>query len=293
MRIQLAIALALLAAAPIVGVAQEVPGLDLSQPPKPPEQRPAQPPAQGDELPPVDLSQPARPQPPPAAQAPAEKPAARSGAPFSEKDVALGDLVKAVQRKGFLKKGRLEIEPTFSLSVNDAFYQKFGVGGRVAYNFEDSFALALRGALYKIGNWYTPYRTDNVSEGKRAFGGQLLTSQIYQLAMADAIWSPVYGKASFLSKSIVHFDFYLAAGAGLVWSATSEAPRNEGPHIAADLGGGLRFYPTQWGAFDLGLMATFYPDQPMTSVPSTIQKVFVASVGFSFFFPWSFEYVYP
>ena len=46
-------------------------------------------------------------------------------------------------------------------------------------------------------------------------------------------------------------------------------------------------------AFELGLNATFYPDQPIKSVPGTIQKVFVANVGFSFFFPPTFEYVYP
>jgi outer membrane beta-barrel protein len=111
--------------------------------------------------------------------------------------------------------------------------------------------------------------------------------------MVDGVWSPIYGKASFLDKQIVHFDLFLAAGFGAVWTATSMAPRNEGPHIATDFGGGVRFYPLEWLAFELGLMVTLYPDQPQASVPGTIQKVFVANMGFSFFFPPSFEYVYP
>lgn len=255
------------------GAAQDLPGLDLSAPPKPPA-KPAEQPA---EPPPLSLE--------PEAKKPAEAP--RSGAIFGEKDVALGDKVKAVQRKGFLKRGRFEVAPILALSLNDAFYQKIGGGLRLAYNVQDSFAIAAR------GSYYTPLRTDNVREGKQAFQSQLLTSQIDGQVMLDGVWSPIYGKASFLADAIVHFDLFLAAGFGVVWSATSGPPRNEGPHPAAELGGGVRFYPKEWMAFELGLMATFYPDQPVLSVPATLQTVFVANVGLSFFFPFTYEYVYP
>lgn len=284
------IAIACLVAS-VPAFAQEMPGIDLTQPSAPErEQPPAQKqPSDEGELPPVDLSkpqsEPARP--PPATSAAKEEVKPTTGAPFSEKDVALGDKVKAVQRKGFMKRGRFEIAPMFAATVNDAFYQKFGGGLRLAYSLQDSFALALR------GNWFTPYRTDNVRVGKLAMQSQLLSSQLTGQAMLDGVWSPIYGKAAFLGKNIVHFDLYLSAGFGLVWSATSFAPRNEGPHLATDLGGGVRFYPKEWMAFDLGLMATLYPDQPVESVPGTVQKVFVANMGFSFFFPTTFEYFYP
>ncbi len=264
--------------------AQEVPGIDLTQPP-PQEQRPPS----DEEQPPIDLSQPggARAGEQPAATPEKEKKEKRPLLPFTDEDVALGDRVKAVQRKGFLKRGRFELTPMFAATVNDAFYQKFGGGLRLAYNLRDSFALALR------GTYYEPLRTDNVREGKIAFQSQLLTSQLHGQAMVDGIWSPVYGKASLLGANILHFDVFLAAGFGLVWSATSLEPRNEGPHLATDLGGGVRFYPKEWLAFELGLMATLYPDQPILSVPGTVQRVFVANVGLSFFFPPRFEYVYP
>ena len=79
--------------------------------------------------------------------------------------------MKAVQRKGFIKKGRFELAPIFAATVNDAFYQKFGYGARLAYNLHDSFALALRGTRY------AKYRTDNVREGKIAFQSQLARSR--------------------------------------------------------------------------------------------------------------------
>ncbi|WP_242356693.1 MULTISPECIES: outer membrane beta-barrel domain-containing protein [Anaeromyxobacter] len=273
---------------PALSFAQEVPGIDLTQPPpqEAPEQRP---PSDAEEQPPMDLSQPggARAGERPAAAPEKEKKDKRPLLPFTDEDVALGDRVKAVQRKGFLKRGRLELTPMFSATVNDAFYQKFGGGLRLAYNLQDSFAVAVR------GTYYERLRTDNVREGKIAFQSQLLTSQLYGQAMLDGIWSPVYGKASVLGSDILHFDVFLAAGFGLVWSATSLEPRNEGPHLATDLGGGVRFYPKEWLAFELGLMATLYPDQPILSVPGTVQSVFVANVGLSFFFPPRFEYVYP
>jgi outer membrane beta-barrel protein len=233
-------------AVPAPLLAQEMPGIDLTKPPAKDEPKPAD----ADELPPVDLSKPAK----PAAQKEEEKAEAKPVLPFSEKDVALGDKVKAVQRKGFLKRGRFEVAPLFSASVNDAFYEKFGYGLRLAYSLEDSFALALRGIAF------TPYRTDNAREGKLAFTSQLVSSQLYRQVMLDGVWSPVYGKASFLNKNIIHFDLFLAAGFGAVWSSTSFTHSSASPtglisgfsgtpHLAADVGGGVRFYPKEWLAF--------------------------------------------
>ncbi len=282
MRTPLTLAL-LFCAVPLAGRGEEMPGIDLSQPGQ--ETAPAQKPPQEGELPPIDLSRPQQQPQQPAGEA--KEAEAAPTQPFSEKDVALGDKVKAVQRKGFIKAHRFEVAPQFSLSVNDPYYQKFGGGLRLAYSLQDSFAVAVR------GTYFTPLRRDAVREGKLAFRSQLLSSQLYGLAMVNGVWSPIYGKSSFLNKNIIHFDLFLSAGFGLVWTATSLAPRNEGPHLATDLGGGVRFYPKEWLAFELGLNATLYPDQPIKSVPGTIQKVFVANVGFSFFLPPSFGYVYP
>lgn len=279
LRMRSLVAIALFAVAPAVLAAEEQPGLDLSQPPRPAA-------AKDDELPPLDLSKPAEPARAPAKAAPRdEKPAAFQG--FSEKDVALGDKVKAVQRKGFMKKGRFELAPVFSATVNDAFYQKLGYGARVAYNLHDAFALAVRGTVYE------KLRTDNVREGKLALQSQLVAADIEQQLMLDGVWSPVYGKAAWLAGSIVHFDLFLLAGLGQVWSSTSGAPLEQGPHWATDLGGGVRFYPREWLAIEVGLVATFYSDQATPPLPSTLQRVFAANVGVSFFLPTTFEYVYP
>jgi outer membrane beta-barrel protein len=266
-----------------IAQSQDEPGIDLSQPEAPRERRPAPDPAPAPS-PPDELAT------PPAPSGTAARPArAREEAPIAagESDVALGDRVKAVQRKGFLKRHRLELGAYVPFTLNDAFYQKTGVGAKLGYNLEDSFALALRGAYYQ------QLRTGHVREGNIAFSSQLLASQVYGQAMLDGVWSPIYGKIAWLGSRIVHFDTYLLAGFGGVWSATSIAPRSEGPHLATDIGGGLRFYPNDWLAFDAGVVATFYPDQPNEAVPSTWQKLVAVHAGLTLFFPFSFEYVYP
>ena len=261
----------LLLLGPLVAVGQqEQPGIDLTTPPDK---------KAGDDVP--------LPPPPPGTSR-TKKDDAAPLAP-GEGDVAMGDRVKAVQRKGFLKRHRLELGVAFPTgTINDAFYDKLGVGGKLAYNLDDSFAVALRGNYYL---WQL--RSSHVREGQLAFSSLLLTSQINGQAMLDGVWSPIYGKVAWLGSRIVHFDLYLLAGVGAVWSATSVAPRSEGPHIATDLGGGIRFYPKDWLSLDAGLVATLYPDQPSVSAPSTVQKVLSAQIGFTLFFPTTFEYVYP
>ena len=213
----------------------------------------------------------------------------RDEAPLApgERDVALSDRVKAVQRKGFLKRGRFEVGVEMPGTLNDAFFAKVGLGGKLAYNFADSFALAVRGCYY----WQI--RSAHIREGQVAFQSQILNPQVRGQAMLDGIWSPVYGKFAWMGSSIVHFDMYLLAGAGAVWSASSSAPLNQGAHIAADIGGGLRFYPNSWLALDAGVVATLYPDQTQASAPSTLQKVVAGHLGVTIFFPFTFGYVYP
>ncbi len=300
MRLRKTIAM-FLVALPVAGAPQGLEGLDFSAPRRSAQPDPLPPPSDDDELP-AQPSEPAEPKPAEKQVEPAAEKAAGGQADLlalPEGDVALGDRVKAVQRKGFLKRHRFELTPLFAATVNDAFYQKVGGGLRAAYNFQDNFALAVRGVVYdfEMGPFKLhPLRTDNVREGKVAFGSQLLNSQIYKLAMVDGIWSPIYGKAAWLNRSIVHFDLFLTAGFGAVWSATSyDSPGKDGlgPHIAADVGAGLRFYPMEWLAFEAGMMLTLYPDQPVESVPGTVQKVLTANLGVSFFLPTRFEYFYP
>ncbi len=197
-----------------------------------------------------------------------------------ESDVALGDRVKAVQLKGFLKQHRLELGLAVPATINDGFYEKVGIGGKLGYNLADSFAVAAR------GTYFWQIRSSHVREGQLAFSSQLLNSQVHFVGTLDGIWSPVYGKVAWLGSQIVHFDMYLLAGFGGVSSAT-------GWHVATDFGGGIRFYPKSWLALDAGVVATIYPDQASTVAPSTIEKIVAAQFGLTVYYPFTFEYSHP
>jgi outer membrane beta-barrel protein len=243
-------------------------------------------------MPGLDLSSPARPATPPEVKSPAR--AAEPGTPLEravgvpgESDAALEDRVKAVQLKGFLKRERFQLSLLVTPTLNDAFYQKLGVGGLLGYNFTEGFGIGLRGAY-----WFS-FKTQYVQEGTWAFQGQLLQSQLYGTAMLDLLFTPVYGKFAWLGKSIVRFDAYAWLGGGLAWTATSGPPRDQGAHLAGELGVGIRFYPLEWLSLELAAGGTFYADQPDPALPAAIQKVVGLSVGGSLFFPTRFEYRTP
>ncbi len=157
--------------------------------------------------------------PPPAA--PVETPAA-DAAPakppepqLTEGDITQEDRVKSVQRKVYLKRGRFELAPYVSVSINDPYYSKLGGFLRAGYYLADTLAIAGRFSLYQV------LPSSDVRTAKQAFSSQIYYSRPQWSAIADVEWSPLYGKVAFLN-SILHFDAYILGGLGIVNTATAE-----------------------------------------------------------------------
>ena len=111
-------------------------------------------------------------------------------AKLTEVDIANEDRVKSVQRKEFLKLGRFELTPMAFMTINDAFYPKFGPGARISYFPNDSFGIALRGFAYI---WT---RTENVRLAKHELQSQIPYVQPKEALSLDLLWSPIYGKVA-------------------------------------------------------------------------------------------------
>ncbi|MHB8872138.1 MAG: outer membrane beta-barrel domain-containing protein [Myxococcaceae bacterium] len=247
-------------------------GLDLSDDPKTEE------PAKADSPPP----------PPKAAPAEADKkPLMKADDGLvGERDTTQEDRVKSVQRKLYLKKGRVELAPYVFTSLNDPYYSKSGVALRAAYYLADTLALSARFSLMQV------VPTDDVRTAKRTFQSRIFFSVPIWTAMVDAEWSPIYGKVAFMN-SILHFDAYLLGGAGLVTTETSSAPPPgasatdgaRGPAIGADLGFGARFVAKDFLAVNLALINTSYVDQPTGTTKGSTQNVMTLNLGLSIFFP--------
>jgi outer membrane beta-barrel protein len=222
---------------------------------------------------------------PPAEEPPplttAEAPPAEPLTP-AERDVTLDDRVKSVQRKVYLKKGRFELTPLVTLSVNDPYYTKLGAGVRGAYYLADTLAVSARVSAMQV------LPEDDVRIAKRTFQSRIFYSVPQWSAMGDVEWSPLYGKVAFLND-ILHFDAYLLGGMGVVNTEMSSAETTDGgrrgPSLAADLGLGIRFVARDYLAVNVALINTSYVDQPLNTSKGATQNLMTLNAGISFFFP--------
>ncbi len=156
-----------------------------------------------------------------------------------EQGRTLKDRIKSVSNKLYVKSGRLELTllPMTSISLNDAFYQKFGGGLGIAYHFSESLSVGFSGT-YNINvelsnaSYYGRKDENTPSAGKRNF-----------LIGLDLMWAPVYGKVNLASEWVMHFDTYLCGGLGAVGSLQVDDSTNFG--FAASFGLGIRLFMTR------------------------------------------------
>jgi outer membrane beta-barrel protein len=193
----------------------------------------------------------------------------------AEREVILEDRVKSVQKKVYLKKNRFEISPMVGISVNDPYYSKLTVTGFAAYYLADTLALAAR------GSWIQVVKTDDVRTAQHAFSSEIYHSDPQWSVTGDLLWSPIYGKAT-IFNSILHFDAYLLGGMGAVDTVTSAL---EGPHVAFDLGVGLKFVAKDYLAVNAALINTTYVDTPSGTSQGITQNLMTLNIGVSLFIP--------
>lgn len=212
---------------------------------------------------------------------------AKSDAPvLDEQSLVEDDRVKSIQRKVFLKTHRFELLPTIFVSVNDPYYSKWGGSLRGSFFLSDTLAIAVHASLYDL------LPTDDVKTAKATFQSRIFYSQPKWSILGAVEWSPIYGKAT-IFNTIIHFDGFILAGLGALWSDTSSTPLDSnnpgkgtrGPNIAAEFGIGFRFMTTDWLSVNLALIDTSYVDQPAGTTKGAIQNILALNAGVSIFFP--------
>lgn len=202
--------------------------------------------------------------------------------PRASVDPARLDKIKAVPRKAVLKKGRLELAPLASLSMNDAYYQHLAVGGTLVYFPHDSFGFGV-GADYLYEN----LETSNVDDVRR---GLISVPAVFEqpelFAHFDLYWVPIYGKVSLFDRNIFHFEFYATGGLGVAGGFDDTF------NPAANMGLGQRMFFSDWLALRVEARNHIYlATQTVNDIErSDIQNILMFYVGVSFFIPPSFEY---
>lgn len=196
--------------------------------------------------------------------------------------LTLRDRIKAVSRKVFLKDGRFELSPAMAATMNDPFYRTWQVAGRFAYHVNDALGIEVG------GNYVPPFfveklpPVDLLRQQARLIN---VDNKLQGMVDVGFTFSPMYGKVAILSDAIVHFDGFVAAGAGAVFDTGEDFV-----HPALNVGAGMRVFMLRWLVARADLRNYIYP-QDIANI-STLQNLLVLSVGVGVFFPFDFDYRY-
>jgi outer membrane beta-barrel protein len=295
-------------------------------PAKPPPAAPA--PAAGGDL--GDIDEPAKPADsgtPPAGAAAGDAPAAgASSGGICEIDPSAcpkqGDLdalakkdvnakVYAVQQIYALRRGRVELMPYFSVSLNDQFVTHTGPGLGVNYYLTNVLAVGLNGTFHQPFNGDSDFNFQN----RRATHLSVPLNEYQGVASVNFTYVPMYGKFSGFSQFIFHYDGYIVGGVGALRSRPIAVidPDNRkfdwDTNVAFSLGLGLRIFLNRWFAVTAEIRDYVYSEHleniQVQGTPaeqqdkknwygdSQLTNNVQAQLGISIFLPFSWEYRLP
>jgi outer membrane beta-barrel protein len=152
----------------------------------------------------------------------------------------------------------------------DAFYKGFGPQVLYSVHFSDTFAVQGRG-MYSY-----PAATSLRQQLERDFGVLPTAFEVVQwMVGADLVWSPIYGKTSFLNEQVLHFEAFVLGGGSAI-------RMNNGFRGAVNLGLGVRVFSSKLISYRLDVTNNFaipvrWPVVSLLNVPTI-----VLSVAFNF-----------
>jgi outer membrane beta-barrel protein len=227
--------------------------------------------------------------------APVEKPP--SGAPLgalSWKDIL------TVPRRPILKYHRVELIPTYNLSINNTLYRHHGFGGIINFFLSETLNIGLE------GTYYIPQQLEHYF--LRGLDDRVLPSvnQYRWSATFNFGYVPIYGKFALFNKWIFQWEAYVQAGIGVLqteWITRDPANRSDTNYDVlwhVDLG--TRLFLTKWLAIHAYIKDYMFVDkfEPASrtnpqavpeGVSDFVQNI-VFGVGVGMFLPTGFEYKY-
>lgn len=140
-------------------------------------------------------------------------------APKDEKEVStLSDLatlapfddVAVIQRRFLPKTGRFELSGVLFSNLNNPFFNAIGAGLRAAYYIREQYAIE---GLFTFTSNSSRQVTDDLEKERGITTDNVITSKGYMGASLK--WNPIYGKITWLNKTIVPFDLNFNIGGGM------------------------------------------------------------------------------
>lgn len=235
--------------------------------------------------------------------------AARTAADAEARAVANATDIVVVERRAFLKSGRVELQPLTGVSVNDTLIRHWAFGGELNYFLSEVFAVGVQGM------YFIKERTERESLIGLQYNRIPTLNQYLWTAALNFSYLPVYGKFSLFNKYIFHWEGYVSGGAGVTKTEILPAiPSNKtfgNTAITANLGAGARLYVWDWMSLNVGFRdfvfndkfeSTDRPRDPVAGVDinqvkNNADSQFVHNmmlyVGVGFYLPPSFTYRSP
>lgn len=131
----------------------------------------------------------------------AEKPAAEASTLSDLATLAPFDDVAVIQRRFLPKTGRFELSGSAFSNLNNPFFNQLGAGIRAAYYIREKYAIE---GLFTFTSTASRQVTDDLEKKRGITTDNVITSKGFMGATLK--WNPIYGKITWLNKSIVPFD---------------------------------------------------------------------------------------
>jgi outer membrane beta-barrel protein len=197
----------------------------------------------------------------------------------------LGDLVvlspfedvAVIQRRFLPKTNRFELSGAGFANLNNPFFNSIGLGLRLGYYFTEKYALEAIGTIQTTASRQV---TDDLEEKRNITTDNVVTSRGFGGVAFK--WNPIYGKITWLNKTIVPFDlnFNLGAGATLTTERETEPTLHIGTSQVFALSKGMAFrWDLMWN-----LYAAQVTEDNGTKRTITQNDLFLGA-GVSFYFP--------
>ncbi len=147
--------------------------------------------------------------------------------------------MQVVQNRTYSKEKRFELGLYGGFDSADPFLSIKTVGLSLGYHFTEYFGVQALWWKYFVTN--SSAANDFISSQNNAYPD---TNEPKEYYGGEFLFSPIYGKLSLMGAAIIHYDFHLMAGTGILKSES-------GSNLAFDLGLGQQVYLSNHFALNL------------------------------------------
>lgn len=215
-----------------------------------------------------------------------------------------------VPRRPVLKRRRVELIPTYNVSVNNALIRHHGVGGMLNVYLSEAFYIGVE------GTYYFPQLTDRYY--LLGIDQRVVPSVNHYVwsALLDFGYVPIHGKFTFFNNAIAHWEVYVSLGVGVFQADVIPRDPAFGGFtkylVSGQVSLGSRLWMNRWFAIDTYIKDYLFNDQleptsrmmgdtpdatgncpagcASANAESRFTNNLVFGVGISLFLPPGFEY---